>query len=258
MRKLRSIGFTLAFVSVLQACKGDGPTPDVLLVVETAQQQPGRDDLGIIVLIQSLGGKWLEVEVEGGMLEGGKTGGCFLAPQGKPISQSLTTLLVFPTQVEAVLTVRLLPDGPSVNGSGVPPEEAATDAAVTATDAGSGFTVESNQPRSPCGIVSAPLREVTKPISRASAVAPPTAAGGSSGVGGTASTGGVSGASGGSGGEPSGNGGAADSGVEGTGGTAQSGGSGGVPGTAGAATDGGAGSDTGGSATAQSTAGGAS
>ncbi len=251
MRKLRSIGFALAFVSVLQACKGDGPTPDVLLVVETAQQQPGRDDLGIIVLIQSLGGKWLEVEVEGGTLEGGKAGGCFLAPQSKPISQSLTTLLVFPTQVEAVLTVRLLPDGPSVNGSGVPPEEAATDAAVnaTSTDAGSGFTVESN--RGPCGIASAPLREVTKPVSRASAVAPATATGGASGVGGTASTGGVSSASGGSGGT-------SDSGVESTGGTAESGGSGGVPGTAGVATDGGAGSNTGGSAATQSTAGGAS
>lgn len=171
MKPMKWTPVALGLASALAVSNCKTSDPDALLVVEPAQQQPRRDDLGIIVIVQSFGGKWLEVEIEGGTLSGNEVGTCIPAPQNKPLSESLTTLVVFPTQVEAVITVRLLPDGPRIaradNGA-----DASADAAYESTG--------------PCRIAGVPLREVTKPVAR-DFVSQTPASGGTSSAGGASS-----------------------------------------------------------------------
>jgi len=143
-----------------------------VLVVKTAAQQPIRDDLGVIVLIQSRGGAWLELEVGGGTLSNGRSQACLPAPQAEPFSQTIATEIVYPIQVESVITVRLFAD---------PGERSAMSDAGARAETGA------------CGIEGEPLREVTKPIARL--VTALGGSGGSSGAGGSG-TGGAGGGGG--------------------------------------------------------------
>ncbi|MEI9939285.1 MAG: hypothetical protein WDO69_18850 [Pseudomonadota bacterium] len=173
------IGFWLVAWFAL-SCSSD--EPDVLLVVQSAQEQPSLAGNGIIVVVQSTGGRWLEVAVQGATLGDGRTARCLPAPVGGQLSERLTNFVVYPAQGEAVVMVRLLPDGP--------------------TDADADATPVVADPARPCGIDTDPLREVIKPVQRLSA-APPTspstagtggdlAVGGGGGTAGTGESGGTS------------------------------------------------------------------
>lgn len=193
-------------------CESD-QKQDTVLIVRAASEQPVRPDLGVIVVVQSKGGAWLELDVAGGALSGNQTEACLPAPQSKELRESLTTFLLFPEKGEAVLTVRLLPDAP--------PQESESPAA--GGDGGDGTSGAGGEtPPDPavrpgaCGTTVKPLRSVIKPISRLGAVFEPSS-GGSSGAGGGSGSGGT-GDSGGTGGSGEGGGGAgADGGVGGEG-----------------------------------------
>jgi hypothetical protein len=166
------LGFGFAGWCAL-SCSAD--EPDVLLVVQSAQEQPGLAGHGIIVVVQATGGRWLEVAVQGGTLTDGATARCLPAPLAGPLSARLTNFLVFPAQEgEAVVTVRLLPDGQEL-------VEADASAAVGAL-------------ARPCGIDARPLREVIKPVQRLNAVPPVPP--GTAGAGGDSSLAGGGGAAG--------------------------------------------------------------
>lgn len=189
MHRSLKAAIAIALTSIhFTACKGDESTPLVLLVVETAQQQPATDGLGIIVLVQASGGKWLEVETRGATLPDGRTKACLLAPQATPLSQSLTTLLLLPKQDEAVITVRLLPDGPQASQQETNPATVVNgdpSQAGPVTSAGTSTVAASAIRPGPCGIDSPPLREVTKPVSRKPVQPPLSSTGGTSGTGGS-------------------------------------------------------------------------
>lgn len=177
-----------------------------LLVVQAAEQQPGTDELGIIVVIQSWGGAWLEVEVSGGALADGKRAVCLRAPSATLLRDSRQEVLVFPDLVESVVTVRLLPNEPPVPEGG----------------AGVGETTSGPVALGPCRIDAQELRQVIKPIRRiAPAPAPNGGSGGVAGSGGAAGGGGGSAGStvGGAGGE-GGNGGSGGQAEGGAGGSA--------------------------------------
>ncbi len=188
----------LSMFAVLQGCSDDEP----LLVVQTAQTQPIRDDLGVIVLIQSRGGAWLEVQTEGGVLENGQHSECLPSPQNQPLSQSFTTELVFPTLTEAVITVRLL------DGQRTAAHEA-TEAGASGESGAAPSASENNASALPvgaCGPGLTTLRQVTKPVARTGTMIPdagalaPSSSGGSGGSGAVAGSGGAAMAGGGAGG----------------------------------------------------------
>jgi hypothetical protein len=190
--------------------KDEGAAGGPLLVVQAAQQQPGRDDLGIIVVVQSQGGPWLEVEVAGGTLQGGAVAGCLPAPTAPLLRDSRTELLVFPQLTEATITVRLMPSRGSSDGE--------------AAGAGGSPWPASGA----CQTDARPLQQVVKSISRLG-VPPAPATGGSGGTG-----------TGGSGGAPiGGEGGDGGAGGTGAGGTGAGGTGGADAGAAGRETDGG-------------------
>src|SRR6187402_257324 len=117
MSSLPNRGTRLLIACLLAAAScTDAPHPSPLLVVQAAQQQPDDDTQGIIVVIQSMGGSWLEMSVSGGTLTGKA---CLAAPRGSQLKTQVTNLLVYPIRGEAVLTVSLLPDGPRAVGAEV-------------------------------------------------------------------------------------------------------------------------------------------
>jgi hypothetical protein len=199
------------------ACEPDEPS--VLLVVQASQDQPSRDDLGVILAIQSRGGHWLELEVSGGTFADGSVGLCQRAPNRSPLSSNVSNVLIYPKLTQAVVSVSLLPDGPLFLDG----------------EAGSAGASESriSEHVGPCGLAVEPLAQVIKPVQRVN-VAPAASTGGASGSAGNAS-GGVAGTAG---AEPSG--GTNDGGTGGLGGALPEGGSaneageGGLGGVAGA------------------------
>jgi hypothetical protein len=175
MGNLRRAPVCIALLSLVgPSCKEDSATPaSPLLVVQAAQEQPTRDDLGVIVVIQSRGGAWLEVEVAGGSLAGGKTARCLRAPTAESLRENRLDVIVYPQQVEAVVTVRLLPDAKPVaeggaGGSGAPGDDEL----------------------GPCRMDARPLRQVIKPLQRVNVV-PATPSGGSAGMSGSGGSGGA-------------------------------------------------------------------
>lgn len=206
-RLSRSLYFAAAGL-ILAACSNDDST-DVLLVVQAAQEQPSKDEAGIIVAIQSLGGRWLELSVTGGTLG---TAACLPAPTGSVLSARITNTIVFPDQTEAVITVSLLPDGPKVGSD--EDEEAA---------GASGSGVIEKPEVGACGVAAEPLLQVIRPIQRVNAQNPLL---GVAGAGGTSPAGGAGGAGGAAGG-----GGLAGSGGKGLGGASGESGSAGEAGS---------------------------
>jgi len=174
--------FTLAGLVVL-ACSNEEQPDDVLLVVQAAHEQPSRDDLGIIVKIQSMGGHWLELSVNGGHLGGPA---CLPTPGGDALVNKVTSTIIFPIQTEAVITVRLLPNGPKASP--------AIDGLEMA-GAGGSAPVEPGEV-GPCGIAAEALRTAIVPVQRVNAAVPPAGPGGSGGGGGSGGTGGGAGVSG--------------------------------------------------------------
>ena len=175
-----------ALLSAAIACTDDTSQAPPLLVVQVAVLQPATDDLGIITLIQSRGGSWLEVQLTGGTLADGTASACLPAPNNEPLSQSITSIQVFPKQREAVITVRLFPDVKSTS----------SDDGDAGTAGATGMAGESSSdvsrvpafPHGACGFDVRPLRELTKPISRAAAPVIPGSGGTSNGgIGGVAS-----------------------------------------------------------------------
>jgi len=192
------------------------PSAQTVLVVQSAQEQPSSDGLGIILVVQSLGGAWLEFEVAGGTLVGGSHSACLAAPDSGSLRDNTIDVLVYPEQVEAVVTVRLLPNAARTAGG-----EAGAGEGVTDTDG----TTELGA----CHSAARPLREVIRPVQRVATVvtggagvAGASSGAGTSGIGGHAGSSGTagSGAIGGAAGAPD------------TGGTGGSG-AGGEPATAG-------------------------
>lgn len=184
-------------LSVFGACSPNSDAPAAVLIVQPAQDQPAAAGNGVIVVVQSTGGRWLEVVVHAGLLVGGQKSACLPAPKGGPLSAQLTDFLVYPESSEAVVTVRLLPDAPRSpvdSGQG--------------GEAGGG----SSDVQRPCRVDAEPLREVIRPIQRLNAGAQPAATGGTpnaaggTDTGGSATSGGSGGASGASG-EPNATGG---------------------------------------------------
>lgn len=188
-------------------CSDDDDSDQPILVVQAASEQPGADELGVIVSIQSRGGKWLEIEVSGGLLGSGSHGTCLLAPTADSLRENVVNVLVIPTRVEAVVTVRLLPNGTRVR-EGV---EGAGQAGMPLQIPDVG----------PCRLDVAPLKQVIRPVQR---VAPLPAAAGNGGASGSSGkgAGGIAG-------------GAATAGSSGTGGVSGDTGSGGTAGDTGGA-----------------------
>lgn len=153
----------------MASCKHDVEKDGTLLVVKPAQEQPGRDELGIILAVQSWGGRWLELEVTGGLLWAGKTSACLPAPQAGHVS-AITHVVVYPEQTEAVVTVRLLPDGERVT--------------LAESDSGAAELGAGN----PCRIIADPLWQVVKPVQRVNAVQPMAIAAEPNGVGGASAS----------------------------------------------------------------------
>jgi hypothetical protein len=208
MRIQRASVMALTLLGALgPGCSDDDASDGPLLVVQAASEQPGSDELGVMVAIQSRGGRWLEVEVSGGTLLGGGTDTCVRAPTAGSLRENVVNVLVFPARVEAVVTVRLLPDGERIAQEGAGAGQAGI--AADRPEAG------------PCRIDAAWLKQVIKPVQRVAPVPPATGNAGGSGTGATASSGGAAGS-------PSTSGGAAGSGE------ADAGGSSGVAGAGGA------------------------
>jgi hypothetical protein len=188
-------------------CDDEEPSQTVL-VVQAAQEQPSGDERGIIVVVQSLGGAWLEFEVSGGTLKGGKHTQCLPAPNSGSLRANTLDLLVYPEQVEAVVDVRLLPNVPRV---------------VVGEAGAAGEAPSNGDELGACGIDARPLKQVIRPVQRVNAIAPQGGTGGGAGTSGA----GAGGAGSGAGGTAGTSGGGGDAGRAGSAGSAGAGGTGG-------------------------------